>query len=234
MLDKIMTLTRQLFPKGRAFKMPFGGDFEKLMRAAAKSEERVIQDLLSIHNSILPDTNLFTEEDATDWERRLGLLTVTGVSLANRKLAIGRKLNFPGAQKGRQSGGYLQQQLQAAGFPVFVHENRFSDGMGGWVTKTPFELSGVAPIVTFGHGDVQHGTNQHGGTFGTAIIANHIDEALDATFDIGGNFRSTFFIGGAVAGSYAVVDPLRKQEFRRLVLTIKPVQAIGLLFINYV
>lgn len=233
-LDKIISLTRQLYPRGRAFYMPFNGNLERLHRALSLSEDRLQADIVSVLDSAIPDNDNFTEQDATDWEKRLGLITSEGVSLSDRKLAIKRKINFPGTIPARQSYLYLQDQLQAAGFDVYVYENRFPDGMGGYITKTPYEVS--LDLGIFGqtqYGDGQYGATQYGLGYNNKIV-NHIEEHLDFFFDTGDNLRSTFFIGGNPIGSFAIVNPNRKNEFRQLILKIKPVQTVGFLFVNYI
>jgi hypothetical protein len=229
--DKLLFLARILYPKGRAFKMPSGGYLESLHIALSLSEERLYNDSLSTFNSLLPDNNNFTADDAADWERRLGIISNSSVPLSERKLAISQKMSEPTSDP-RQSYLYLESQLQAAGFNVYVFENRFPDGSGGYVTKTPEELSGVSdnPIE---HGDFQHGTNEHGGVW-PDILANSIYSKDDADFGVGSDLRSTFFIGGNPVGTFADVDINRREEFRQLILRIKPVQTVGFLFINYI
>lgn len=124
-IDQIEKLTKQLYPSGRAFKMPKDGFFQKLHDSLNLSEARAYTDAKAILGSILPDTDNFTEEDAAMWEQKLGMITNESVSLADRKAAIFRKMNHPGTIKARQSTLYIEGQLQEAGFNVQVHENRF-------------------------------------------------------------------------------------------------------------
>lgn len=213
--------------------MPTGSFLEKLHIGLNQSEARAYADAVSILDSALPDNANFTSDDATAWEVRLGLITNLAVPLADRKLAIIRKMNHPGTIKARQHYLYIQGQLQAAGFAVYVYENIFSDGMGGFITKDPLIVSGGIGGAKFQLADRQLGDRQLGPRF-INIIANHIDEALDTIFDVGANLRSTFFIGGGYLGTFANVDADRKDEFRQLILKLKPVQEVGFLFINYV
>lgn len=227
--DKILQLTRQLKPTGRAFKMPFTGKFEGLYRALAISEAQAYDDLRAILNSLIPDNASFTTDDATDWERRLGLYSNPNLSLTIRKDAILRKMKDPGANPAKQHYLYLQFQLQTAGFDVWVHENRFPDSPTGYVTMTPSEFTGADSIQ---HGDVQHGDAQHGEPIFDFVV-NYIDKDIDSNFNIGGNLKATFFIGGEVAGSYATVDADREDEFRHLILQLKPVNSLAWLIVNY-
>ena len=237
--QKIMALTRQLYPTGRAFKMGPGSWLEKLHHALSLSEAKAYNDALSLLNGILPDNPNFTEDDAATWEVRLGMIDGTGTPLADRKLAIRRKYNHPGDIKARQHYLYVQGQLRAAGFDVYVHENRFDDGAYGYETRSPIEIAGYGAALGTQHAtSVQHGGNtQHGGVWGQQVV-NSINNADDAGFNAGTHLRNTFFIGGAdlssPATAYAYVPANREREFRKLILTLKPVHAVAYLFIVYI
>lgn len=230
--DKIIQLTKQFYPTGRAFKMPFDGVLDKLHQGLAESEARAYEDALSILDSALPDNENFTVDDATDWERRLGLITNDAVPLSTRKMAIIRKMNHPGTIPARQHYLYLQGQLQAAGFDVYVFENRFPISPSGYETRTPQEVTGgVGNEIQ--HGDIQHGDSQHG-TQLFDLVVNSLNAEFDSIFNIGANLRSTFFIGGNPIGTFANISAAREAEFRQLILKIKPVQTVAYLFINYI
>jgi hypothetical protein len=231
-LTNISSLARQLFPTGRAFKMAENSYLESLMYALSLSENRAYNDALSIQNSILPDNSEFTSDDATDWERRLGMIVNPLVDLELRKLAIRRKINHPGNIKARQHYLYIEGQLRAAGFDVYVYENRFPYG-GSYYTRSLFDIIGGVGIDALQYGDSQYGDSQYGGTYSN-IIANYIDEIIDSNFAISSNLRCTFFIGANPLGQFANVPIERKQEFRQLILKLKPTQMVGYLLINYI
>lgn len=232
--DKILALSKQLFPTGRAWKVPAGGVIEGLIETLNISETQAYNDAVAIKYSLLPDNDNFTVDDATDWERRLGIPTNQATPLPLRMLAIRRKLNQPGNAPAKSNWRYLEQQLRAAGFDVYVYENRFDDYPTGYITKTPFEFTGDTRFfIGNQHGDYQHGDVQHGGKF-INFVANYVNEAQDELFNIGTNLRSTFYIGGAPGGDFANVPLGRKDEFRQLILTIKPVQTVGFLVVDYI
>jgi hypothetical protein len=235
MFDKLMALAAQLYPKGRAFKMIVNGYKQSLHEAIAARKEIVLMDALSTFDSALPDNPNFTVDDATAWERRLGL-TSNGSSLEKRKDAIKRKMNYPGQKAARGHYLFLQHQLQAAGFPLFVYENRFSDGSGGFVTKDPLQLSGSS--VANQHNDFQHGDAQHGAYFNKMVV-NSLDPLVDAKFDVGYHLRATFFIGAEKIGAEyngeeADLPAESETELRQLILRLKPLHTVGYLFINYI
>lgn len=256
--DKIVRLVRQLYPKSRIYKLPEDSYWFRLEKAEAVSKSRAYEDANAILFSILPDNDNFSESDATDWERRLGLISNPSVSLANRKLAIERKMNHPGTILARQHYLYLQGQLQAAGFDVYVHENRLDDGYGDLAAVDPADFIEIPEVGELGEFELDEfelgnattvfpelfnfseldtfdlGGNELNGIEYIALIANSLDPNSDAGFSIGTNYRSTFFIGGEEPGTFADVDAERETEFRQLVLKIKPSQTIAYLLINYV
>lgn len=226
LIDEIKQLTKSLYPTGRAFKMPVDSEFQKLHDGINPSLSRAYQAAKSILDSILPDNANFTIDDANQWEVRLGLITNQLVPLADRKLAIQRKMNHPGAIKARQHFKYMEGQLRAAGFDVYVFENISQ--------QSPLVVTGGFGGVILDHGDINHGPGDHGeNTYGD-IVARNLDPVIDAFYDIGPNLSRTFFVGGNPLGTFADVDVNRRLELRELIFKIKPVETIGFLIINYV
>ena len=246
---KILQLTKQLYPRSRGFKMFTGSYFERLHIALGKSETRAINDSLAILYAILPDNDNFTADDATDWERRLGLISNPDVALSLRKLAILRKMNHPGTIKARQHYLYIQGQLQAAGFDVYVYENLSQIDIADFIIipeianldeliLDEFNLGDATTVYPelFGQSNLDEfnlGEFELNGVVYLNKIVNNIPELADAYFNTGLTLRATFFIGGPTAGSFASVPIERKNEFRQLILKLKPVQNVGFLLINY-
>lgn len=248
---KFSKLFKQLFPTGRVFKVSDGSNINRFISVVSDVLSGVDDDARAVLNSILPDNDEFTAEDATDWENRLGMISNPLVSLDDRKAAIIRKMNHPGDIKARQSHDYLQDSLQAAGFDLYVYENipeqspsdvlypfsgtaQQGDGQQG-----DFEQGDVFSVypdlfIEVQQGDIQQGSFQQGWFEYIKKVANHIDEPLDAFFDVGSNYRSTFFIGGPVLGEFADIDANRQDELRQLILKLKPVQTVSYMFINYI
>lgn len=240
-IDKIRFLTKKLYPTGRAWNLPDDSVFDKVHTGLAESEADAFDDAVSTLDAILPDNDDFTEADAERWEERLGMVVQSNtVSLADRKLAIKRKMNHPGTIPARQNWQYLQEQLQAAGFDVYVYENIFDDGLGGFETLNPTDIIGPNNVGIAIHSDdcehgdhVEHGDSEVGSVY-EDCVANYIDADLDAWFDVGDNLRNTFYISSGYIDQFASIPIERKNEFRQLILRIKPVQTVAFLFINYV
>jgi uncharacterized protein YmfQ (DUF2313 family) len=232
--DELLLLARQLYPDGRAFMMPEKSKLEALHIALGQSDERSYNDAVSILNDILPDNAGFTLDDATDWERRLGLITNIAVPLPARMALILQKLNQPGNNPAKGSYLYLQEQLNLAGFTVTVYENRFPAYPSGYTTLTPEQLTGLNVFQTLNrHGEFRHGERRHGSHYNNMVV-NHIDESLDELFGFAGDWRNTFYVCGSPAGTFANVPIAQKDQFRQLILKTKQVQTVGFLLINYI
>jgi len=133
----------------------------------------------------------------------------------------------------------LERELRAAGFDVYVYENRFDDSMGGLMTRGPLDVSGgIGGIggIYVQYGNIKYGNGSYGSYFGNfgKIVVNSIFNEEDLLFNVGSNLRSTFFIGGTPIGTFANVDATREIEFRELILKIKPVQTVAYLLVSYV
>lgn len=230
MINNFKKLTNQLLPTGRAFRLNGWGD--ALNSAIAGVEFQFYSDTISILDSLMPDTDRFTEDDCTNWERILGLATGANNTLDERKSAIYRKMSNPGVNPAKGHYLVIQEQLQLAGFNVYVHENMFASYPTGWETVNPATLNPA--ILSEGqHGGVsQHGNGQS--HYLNQVIANSIYNEVDITFNIGDDLNNTFFIGDSTLGTYANVPASRETEFRQTVLQLKQTHKIALLFINFV
>lgn len=239
--DILMYVTRIFQPRGRMFKMPYGGQLEKLYQAINSDNiggvGRAYSDMKQIMSDILPDNPDFTMDDAIAWYRRLGLYYNPGATLDELKAGIRQKMSWTVTPLRRQNYLYIQEQLQAAGFDVYVYPNRFPDGLGGYETKTPAAVLG-APVMGSYLGSFYLGEAylaEKLSTSGISLIVNYLEEEKDALFDITAEgYKSTFYIAGAVITDFADVPAARKIEFRQLILKLKAAQMCGILFTNYI
>lgn len=268
--QKLQLLSAQLYPNGRAFRMPppiqvgetvvtedgelditdedgltlvtedysvSGGFFYRLHRAINLSFAQFWQDNQATLWSMMPDNPLFSLQDAHDWYRRLGLYDSGTVPFADMKAAINQRLSWPTVPLDKQHYTFIQAQLRAAGFDVYVYENRFP-AFGTFHTIMPgAPLAGPYGLAQYGtvqYGDTQYGTGTDAG--GVTVIANYLEESADAGIVIT-NYRSTFFIAGAgftpATADFATVPASRKIEFRQLLLKLKPIHTVGFLFVEY-
>ncbi len=225
-------LASQLYPTGRAFYMKKGGVMDNTHLAFNVSFIRLVNDAKSTINSSFPDNVDFNEDDCTLWEYRFGIVTDTSLPVATRRAALLRRMARGRNVPARQHRSYIEYQLQIAGFNVFVFENGFIEG-GVKVYKKPEDISGIDAGAVQHGGDSQHGIGmQHGGG-NSEVIANSYkpNEPYSVADD---KLWATFFIGGEVLGEMAVVPLKRQEEFRELVLKLKPAHLVAFTFINYV
>lgn len=225
-LNTLRGLSVQLYPTGRSWYMPEGGIFEALHEAFNVSFSRLIRDGDLFLDSIFPDNENFTVEDARLWEYELGLISNENLTLEIRKEAIKRKKGYPNNIEARQHPLFIQSQLQLAGFDVFVHENTIP-------YRTAEEISGLSLNEVQHGGSTQHGNSTLHGGDSFSSIANSIEEI--ESYSIGGpeNLWATFFIGGEILGSTASIPVKRLREFKELVIKLKPAHTVAFTFINY-
>lgn len=236
--DILLQLSKDMQPSGRAFKVPQGGIYDRLLQALIVRRAEAYEDAVSTLNSIIPDNDNFTAQDCTDWCRRLGLIDTPDAPLSDRKAAIFQKMAYPGRDNPpRQAADFLQYQLREAGFDVYVYENIFPTGSPvTYVTKTPSEILG-SPVAYAVLGGFELGEAELGMTWadlGVTLCVNYLEEDKDAVFDVGSNYRSTFYIAGDPITAFASVDADRKDVFRQMILKYKPAQTCAFLFVNYI
>lgn len=216
-------LAKQLLPNGRAFRMPSNGDGDKFLEAISESKQIAFDSAIEVLDAILPDNANFTSLDATQWERRLGMIINPNATLSDRKLAIQRKMNHPGNIQARQSGDYIQQALRDAGFNVTVFWNVNRSLLPTPVNKKNlFGLNnfgvfnfGLLPLVEYPNGET---------------VANFINKIKDESFNLGINNDSFFVICNTTLGNPAFIPKERREELRQLILRLKPLHLPCLLF----
>jgi hypothetical protein len=162
-------------------------------------------------------------EDATDWERRLGMITVDTTALADRKAAILTKMAYPGVNAAKQHRSALEGKLQAAGFDLYVFENV--------PEQDPSSLNAaIQSDLYLGEFDLNdYCLNK----YLNHLVVNSADNLQDILFDLGINFRCCFFVSGTPAGTMASVPASRETELRQLILKWKPVQTVAILYVTY-
>lgn len=221
--DILGNLAIDLYPTGRAFTMQKEGIADKTHVALNRSFIRLINLGFGLFDSIIPDNLNFDADDCLLWEYRLGLRTNELLTVEQRKEAILRKMSRGRNVKSRQSLTYIQYQLRLAGFDVYVHENTIP-------YRSPEDIIlGSTNIAQHG-GNNQHGIGSQHGANSVQLIANL--STPNEVFSVG-NLWASFFIGGTVLGNSANISPNRQEEFRELVLKLKPAHLVAYTFINF-
>jgi hypothetical protein len=223
-VTELANLVDQLYPTGRAFYKPKGGTFDLLHDAINLSFLRFINEYTNLINASIPDNENFTKEDASFLEYKYGLTDRTGNDLDFRKSALRRKIGHPNNIKPRQSKNFIENQLRISGFNVRVFENTPP-------YKTPSEVGGTIVDTTQHGGDTQHGGGTFHGGVTFQVIANKID--ADESYGVGANLWASFFICGENLGENAIIEGSRRDEFRELVLKLKPAHLAAYYFVNF-
>jgi hypothetical protein len=218
-------LAKQLLPNGRAFRMPYNGDGDKFLEAIAESKQDAFDSAIGVLDAVLPDNLNFTSLDATQWERRLGMIVDNGASLSDRKLAIQRKMNHPGDIQARQSGDYIQQALRDAGFNVTVFWNININDLPTYTNRSNVFGANNFGIANFGL------LFERYYLYGEKVV-NFIDAMQDETFKFGIENNSFFVVCGSILGTPADVELERREEIRQLILRLKPLHLPCLLFVQ--
>jgi hypothetical protein len=239
----------------------FATEGKRIVDSKLKAYDQAYLDTLSIQNSVLPDNENFDEEDTTRWEQSLQIISNL-TDLQERKQRIARQLFYPGGILERSHYKFIEDQLRASGFDVYIVENRFWNG-SEFEVKDPddllsaeFEL-GVTNLGKYGLKETVPGTDY------TSIIANSIDEDIDneyfnaifqgpttlgerglGTIILDGKseqqltrkiqLQGSFFLGGSTYPSFSTVPVERKEELRQLILKLKPTHTICFEYINYI
>ena len=222
--DILANLAIDLYPTGRAFMMQKNGIADKTHVALNRSFIRLINSGFGIFDSIIPDSTNFDVDDCLLWEYRLGLRTNELLTVAERRDAILRKMSRGRNVKARQSLEYIQYQLRIAGFDVYVHENTIP-------YKSPEDIIAFSSNIAQHGGDNQHGQGSQHGATSVQLIANL--STPNEVFSVG-NLWASFFISGEVLGDTAIIPQNREQEFRELVLKLKPMHLLAYTFVSYV
>lgn len=213
-LDQFIKLNEQLYPTGRVFWKPKMSVFYKMHEALALSESRTYSSAVNLQNSLIADNYNISDIDIAHWEQVYGISSKGSYS---EKIAlILQRMSYPSNILARQSSSYIQSQLQLAGFNVFVHYagdlNPNGAIYGGFTYGSA--LYGAAPL-------------------NYTVCANNVQEDRDPLFVMGYELESSFFICGETIGTSTNVPSSRKNEFRELILTLKPAHSKAILLINY-
>lgn len=227
----------------------------KIARAKTTGMKRMYDVIYSILDQRFPDNDNFTEDDAENWERVFAIVPNQEATLEERNQRIISKYAYPNGVPERQYYKYIEEQLRAAGFDVYVHENRFQSS--SIETQVGVGQVGVMNVGSYAPQSVNYEAREPDDSY-TEICANFIDNETDnLTFQapVGTSlglvqvgslslrtdgevdqdriYRSSFFICGENYPDIADVPLSRKNEFRQLILSLKPTQTVSFNYINY-
>jgi len=239
-------LYKHLLPRAKAWQITT----TKRLREFFEGLTGFPEDIKLFIDQVWEDVFPVTTRELDQWEDQFGLPN-TGLTTQERR----DRLDAAWKALGGQDPTYIQETLQAAGFPVYVHEwwvpgsEPAIDSHAAATPRNPVTTL-VAPayplvnrisfsdkeFISYFDGGALHNQNQFGksesqfGGFGQSAI-------VDVTYEIP-NDPATWpyflYIGDAVFPALASIPTARKEEFEALCLKICPAeQWLGIL-VNYV
>jgi len=224
-----LNIFKHLLPNARAWKLTPDKYLRKFFTGLANSD--IATGVKTFFDEIFSDIDPQQTRELSAWENQFALPN-TGLTEQERRDRLEATWQAVGGQDPR----YIQDTLQAAGFPVYVHE--------WWIPGTEPAIDSPAAATPRNPNLVL--------TDGSVVYLNECGEALaecgEALAECGE--RSTLvgyllvnkdgttytiptdtaewpyilYIGGTVFGASATVDASRKDEFEDLCLKICPAQ----------
>lgn len=249
---ELFNLYATLLPDGRAFDIKNSYNFRKIFDAVSRLQDDLINDSENVLIGLDPNNEYFTEEQAKKLEKRYGLYINESLDFATRKQRLISRMTAPGDQLAKQHWSYIQKRLRDSGFDVYVHENRFTSSvLGSGYAGTAFAGTAFAGSEGFDYYAINPETTGY-----TEQCNNYIDVSKDtppeAFMSTAGTmfagtayatdppvesddwWKGCFFIGGETFGTLAEVEQTRKNEFRHLILKLKPAHSRAYLLIYYI
>lgn len=205
--------------------------FEKKSKQLQYAYERAFirtnEKLSKVLDQLLPDNDGFNYDDVLNWERVLEIDN-SNLSISDRKEIIYARLGYTNNNPYRQTSEYLQEQLQANGFDLYVHENRVWNG-------SFFEAININPAK---FGEILFGSPYFGsdGILYTSVVKNYIDESIDNGLIVTESYRNKYviIIGGSSLNTFTSVLYARKNELREIILKHKPLHIAAVMQVNYI
>jgi hypothetical protein len=252
--DDLFNLVTSLYPQGRAFDVKKDPFYSAVIRGVIKSYIRTVGDGNAIQVGLNPNDDDFTAEQATILEKRYGIIINKNRPLVDRKATLVARMTDPGLTLAKQHKNYIEYRLQQAGFNVFVHENRFlqpfptSSAYSGaaysgssYSGNEGYDYYAIDPGSVASTGKVRNYTKvEDDGEISGQVSASGASYSGSAWSTIERDnsdtqwWKSVFFIGGQTFPDSADVEATRIDEFRHLILTLKPVHSRADYIINFI
>lgn len=213
-ITEFSSMNSELYPTGRAWWKSVGTTFAKIHEALAIQESKMTSEIINIQNNIFADNTLISDSAISQWMEIFGI--ISNGTRDDKIALIKQAQGYPNGVYARQSKNFIESQLQIAGFNVYLH------------TESHNPNPAIYGLQTYGSTVYA----EEGDTF--TVVANNVDEALDSSFQIANGTTNLFYIGGETFGDTIDIPIERKNEFRELILKLKPAHSVAVLYINYV
>lgn len=227
-MSNFFKLVKEIVHNGDAYRLIKGQQHTDLMKALSDEPERIETFFELVQQSGIPDGNL-PVDSLDDWETFLALPRNDSLSTTERNERITGKYT----SQGGQGPDYIQDTMQAAGFPVYVVENFPS-------VVDPHTLTGVyipgPPVYEANRrndatlGGITLGSKTLGAFLGTTIDPIDVPIPIAPT-----RYRYIWFLTGSSGINDFVNIPIaRKEDFLNQILQIKPAHTPVLAQVNFV
>lgn len=234
-----LRIFQHLLPRAKAWLITTDKYLRQFFEGLTGIGEDIKEHVDLIYLDLLPQHTRALDE----WEDQFNLPD-TGLTTQERR----DRLDATWAALGGQSIKYIQDTLQANGFTVYIHE---------WFDPATIPAVNVKSCVTPRDPTLLSNLEMLANKITTAnptylaCAGEALMEAGEATA-LAGNYSSIvfsdkvyaippttgwpyiFYVGGATYGTSANVDANREDEFKALIMKLKPAQQWAGLMINYV
>jgi len=220
---------KKLLPNGRAFRVFYNTMHEKILDGSQVEAGRVKDFTDLVRDSGIPDGNL-SADVLSDWEIFLGLQRNDDLTDVERNDRISGKY----ASQGGQGPDYIEEALQASGYPVYVQENPAPRTDPSTVTGTliPGPLVWQARRTysrTLGSATTLSSAATLGIYSGTGIFEKEYTLPSDPNL-----FVFFFFLTGPLGlGDFVNIAATKKQDFITRVIQLKPAHVWCIAQINW-
>lgn len=233
----MIRLFQHLLPRAAAWSITIDKNLRRLFGVFGDD----LSDLREYLELIWFDLFASTTREITMWEAQFGLPDADLDDAARRS-----RLDATWKATGGQSPRYIQDTLQAAGFPVYIHE-WWVPGTDPPVARNPNVLFGEQlfgcgdAIMECGEDEAQCGNGYAAVSVPGYALVNklyyvsgdelvRVEYALDLAEE---QFPFCFYVGGETFGDLAVLPASRKEEFEDLLLKICPAQQWIIILVDF-
>lgn len=224
-----LRIIQHLLPKALAWRLFPGTQVRQLAEGLGSAGEDAVAFVDDVYDDGFPATTRELEQ----WEAQFGLTAGT-LSTADRR----DRLDAVWKAVGGQSPRYIQDTLQAAGFPVYVHE-WWVPGSNPPVARNPSTIIGAVGFVQCGEALAECGDAQ--ALCGNYVAAGYmlvnrtlLPPGLVLPPTNAAQFPYVLYIAGVNVTDVVSIPADRRLEFETLVLQIKPTQQWLGMMIEYV
>lgn len=223
---------KHLLPSGKAWRLIIDRRLRQFFDGMAVEPG----DAQDFQDGVWNDFRPFETTKLDEWEDQFGLLPIAGGTEQDRRDRLDAEFKALGGQSPR----YLQDIVQAAGFPLFIHEWWFP-GTNPPIARNPNNLISVDGTGSVVVTQLGRATSQLGGpsaSLGKARkLGDLIEDNLEAPVVIPTDpTKYPFFLywSDATFGDFVQIPAAREEELKTLLLKLCPAQQWIGIFVEFI